>query len=115
MRVNLSNDQWVEVRESLTRADRRAVLGALEFAVEDGHTVIPGNLAELQMTAFLGQVITEWSFPGKPVPAQNIGGTLVLDDVLSLEDSNVLEEAVRPLFEKVVPPNPRSRSSRQNG
>lgn len=113
MRIELKNGQWVEVREALTRADRRAVLGALNFTVEDGKTVVPGNLADLQMTAFLGQVITAWSFEGRPVPADNIGGTAVLDEVLAdLDDSNALEEAVRPLFEKVVPPNRRASGKR---
>lgn len=110
MRVDLPNGQWVEVREKLGAGDRWAISSGYTVTYKDGGTILPGNVGALQMKAFLASVITDWSFPGVPVPSQNMAGAEVLAHVFAedLEGYTVLEEAVAPLFAKVVAsrPNP---------
>jgi hypothetical protein len=116
-RLDLPSGSWVEYRDTLGIGDRWAVQGSYNVTVEDGKSIIPGNIGELQTKAFYSQIITAWSFEGIPVPSQNIGGGDVLDTVFSdsgqygtLDDFNFLDEALRPLFEKVSPPKKKTDS-----
>ena len=115
-RIDLPSGAWVEYRDKLTTEDKWAVDGAYDVTVNaDGVAVVPGNAGSLKMKAFLGRVITDWSFAaqGIPVPSQNIGGDDVIATAVSdLDDMNALEDAVAPLFEKVVKaPNRQARTA----
>lgn len=104
MRVELPSGNWAEVREKLGAADKWAIGSGYTVTVKDGATIVPGNVGALQMKAFLGSVITAWSFEGIPVPSQNMAGADVLEHVFAggLDDWNALEDAVAPLFQKVA-------------
>jgi hypothetical protein len=115
-RLDLPSGAWIDYRDTLGIADRWAVQGSYTVTVEDGKSVIPGNVGELQQKAFLSRIITAWSFEGIPIPSQNIGGGDVLDTVFSdegkygtFEDFDFLDEKLRPLFEKASPPNRQAR------
>ena len=110
MRVELPSGAWVELRDKLSLQDRWAMGGGITITQRDGVQYLPANISDLQMKGFLGSVIEAWSFPGIPVPSQNIAGADILGQVFTdLDDFDALEEAVQPLFQKAARnrPNPK--------
>lgn len=107
-RVDLPSGAWVEYRDTRKAGDR--------FAVNDAQTVVyeeradgtvrrtqTGGMVDRMILALLHRVITAWSFPGVPVPSQNIAGMEdLIDSVMDGEDYDALAEAVGPLFQAVL-------------
>jgi hypothetical protein len=101
MRIELSNSQWIEVRENLKARDRMAAQNAIsiEFDEEGGRKMHAG-IQDVMRNALLAQIITAWSYEGIPIPSIWGGADAILDNV-DLDDYNTLSEAVQPLLEKV--------------
>lgn len=73
MRVNLSNDQWVDIvpADELLDGDRKAVNASITVEVtEDNRALMPGDYEDIQRDAMLTRVITNWSFQ-MPIPAED--------------------------------------------
>ena len=122
MRVDLPSGNWVEI------ADRRKgnlagrVTGAVLIEVQDGKTLIPGDVGIRQTDAFLRETITDWSLAqpppdgsGIPIPKVNAPGgadrTSVIGDELDEDDYAALHQAVQEIVVKVIGrsrPNPPS-------
>lgn len=105
VKVELPSGAWVEIRDKLGAKDKWAIGAGYNVRVENGVSILPGNLGGLQMKAFLASVITGWGGPGLDgvlIPAQSPEGADILDRALSdLDDYDVLEDAVTPLFQRV--------------
>jgi len=107
-RAELPSGHWVDYRDKLMVADRFAVQDALSVTYEtrpDGTETRrqAGAVMEQMRVALLKQIITAWSFPGVPVPAQNIADAEeCLGSVLDLDDYYALAAEVEPLFEAVT-------------
>src|SRR5579859_2893327 len=107
-RAELPSGNWVDYRDKLMVADRFMVQDALSVTYEtrpDGTETRrqAGAVMEQMRVALLKQIITAWSFPGVPVPAQNIASAEeCLGSVLDLDDYYALAAEVEPLFEAVT-------------
>ena len=121
MRIVLPSGAWLEVRDTMTVADQRAVQGAVDVEVRtdgEGNNVarLPGDHQARRRAALLYQIITAWSYTeqGIPVPSQNAAGVDAVDSVISdIKDMNEAEEQIQPLMELVNPtrrPNSRRPS-----
>ena len=102
-KIDLPSGCWVEYRTELNGGDQFKVQGSFEVRVVDGVQVMPSNVQGHMRRALLAEIITGWGGPGLegiPVPSQNMAGAAILDR-LSIKDTNVLNEAVRPLLEEV--------------
>ena len=128
MRIDLPSKQadgasanWVEVRSNLTVQDRIAANSALSFRFEpgpDGTEVrtMTGGSDDRMRIALLGRIITGWSFPGVPAPAQNIADPAdLIDSVLDLDDYEAVCDAIAPLFARVLRSGPKRRRRRRPG
>lgn len=102
MKVDLSDGAWVEVRDKLKGKDKSAIHRVLTFEMEqDGTTrAVSAGILMLMTNALLAQVITSWSFP-EPIPSQCDNPSDALEE-LDIDDYNTLEEAVKPLLDKVM-------------
>lgn len=102
MDVTLPSGATVVVRDKLTAGDKFAVQKSISLALDTNtglqHSAV-GMINDMR-NALLKLVIQKWSFDF-PVPADNVQGTAVFDD-LDLDDYNALSEAVEPLLQKVV-------------
>ena len=107
-RTELPSGAWVEWRDSLVVQDRFAVNAALTFVFEprpDGSEArtASGGTDDQMRVALLGRLITAWSFPGIPVPAQNTASAgEVIGQVLDLDDYQALVDATGAVFQKVL-------------
>ena len=114
-RVDLSSKQpdgspnWAEYRDRLSVQDRIAANSAVKFTFEptpDGkgeRRQVTGGNDERMKVALAARLITAWSFPGVPVPSQNIADPEeLLDSVLDLDDWDKVSEAIDPLFQRVL-------------
>jgi len=106
MRIELSSGAWVECRDKLKGRDKTETQRAIQFTIVDGQEQKVGADVQLSMhEAFLGQIITEWSFlesNGWPIPANNPGGIGILGE-LDIDDYNDLMAGTDELFKKVRP------------
>ena len=112
-RVELPSGGWVEYRSNLTVQDRIAANAALHFRFEpqdDGTEVrtMTGGSDDKMRIALLGRIITGWSFPGVPAPAQNIADPAdLIDSVLDLDDYEAVCDAIAPLFQRILRSGPK--------
>lgn len=102
MKVDLADGAWAEIRDKLKGKDKFAIHRALTFDITDNGVAqkASAELMTLMTTTLLSQVITSWSFP-EPVPSESDNPRGVLEE-LDLDDYNTLEEAVKPLLDKVM-------------
>jgi hypothetical protein len=101
VKVDLADGAWAEIRDKLKGKDKAAVHRALEFEVSDNSVrKASAELMTIMTTALLTQVITSWSYP-EPIPSESADPREVLEE-LDLDDYNTLEEAVKPLLDKVM-------------
>jgi hypothetical protein len=98
-RIELPSGNWVEYRDNLMAKDKFAVQDAVILTITSNDVQeVTGAIQMRMRNALLRQVITGWSF-ALPIPSMNGGADI--GDTLSLDDYNVLEEAVDPLLQKV--------------
>lgn len=101
MRVELSSNQSVELRDEWLRGDRRAVHNAVNITVNaDGGRVVSLTLEDLAIEALLTRRIVSWTLP-QPIPSQLVNPTDVYDR-LSDADGEALAEAVRPHYHAIM-------------
>lgn len=103
MRIELPSGNWIEVRDSLKAKDKFAVQDAVTFTLTDGkQQEVSAGIQNQMRNAFLGNVITAWSFDNIPIPATGLASAdVVLGETLDIDDYNELEKQIEPLFEKV--------------
>ena len=110
MRIDLPSGGWVEIKDAYTPGDRYAIRDAPDVSNVDGQVVVT-NAEGNSWKAFYMKAITAWSFPA-PVPG--VGGPQVIDEFLTLDDLDELEQQCRPVYEKVAGrPNSRRNSKPQ--
>lgn len=115
MEIPLPSGASITVKDNASPGDKRATRGAVKVSVEDGKTLIEGS--EDQWPAFLGRIITAWSYP-VPIPAE--AGLHVLDEYPDKEeDDDALHDALQERFDRVTrarrSPNPQRPPSPTNG
>ena len=94
---------WVNSRTASRAPSAGRVTGAVMIESADGKVFIPGDIGDRQTDAFLKEQITEWSFPGIPIPkAHGNKGAEVIGEILDGDDYTALHDAVQPLVVKVV-------------
>ncbi len=100
---------WVEYRDQLGVQDRIAANSAVKFTFEptsDGkgeRRVVTGGNDERMKVALAARLITAWSFPGIPVPSQNIADPEELfQSMLGLDNWDAVAEAIDPLFQRIL-------------
>jgi hypothetical protein len=118
LRIDLATEgTWVEIQDRYKGSLAGRVTGAVMIHVEDGKTLIPGDIGVRQTDAFLREVITDWSLAERGIPVPKVAGpngmdrTGVIGDELDSEDYTALHEAVRPLVLALTSrsrPNPKS-------
>lgn len=103
------SQNWVEYRDRLSVQDRIAANSAVKFTFEaapDGKgevRKVTGGNDERMKVALAAQVITAWSFPGIPVPSQNIADPEeLIASTLDLDDWDAVSEAIDPLFQRIL-------------
>lgn len=102
-RLELPSGGWIDYRDDLRAGDKFAVQDAiiLEYDDSDRRRLRAGTTNTMR-NALLFRIITAWSFPGIPVPSQNMAGVETIGDVLDIDDYNALAEAVATLLDKVA-------------
>jgi hypothetical protein len=115
--ITLPSGATVTVKDNTVPGDRFAIQDSVDLVIEDdGRRVIRGA-ASSQWKAFLGRVVTAWSFP---VPIPSVAGLQVLDEYPDKEeDADALEDALQERYERLVrrrpttqrQPSPTSRTS----
>jgi hypothetical protein len=113
--IPLPSGQSITVKDNASPGDKRAVRSVIKVIVEDGKTLVEGN--EEQWFAFLGRIITGWSYP-VPIPAE--AGMHVLDEYPDKEeDDDALHDALQERFDRVTQvrrsPNSRRPPAPTNG
>ncbi len=102
MRIELPNDNWVEVRENLKGKDKTRVHALLRIKIKDGDQQqgqeIGADLQELMQDELLAGIITAWSYP-TPIPSESGGADAVAD--LDIDEYNALHAATMDLMAKV--------------
>lgn len=112
MRVDLPSGNTVDVRDKLMAADRFAVQDSIILTVSGEKQEIGAGVQNRMRNSLLGQIIQAWSFPGVPIPCENVAGIDVIGNVMDIDDYNYLAEAVQPLLDKVAfSPNTRPSAS----
>lgn len=92
MKVELSGDHWVEMREAddLRAGDRLAVKRVIKIVRgEEGTSVFTGAVDDEQRVALLGRIITSWSYEGRPIPSEAMSPEASIEQ-LPLVDFNKL-------------------------
>lgn len=100
MRVELPGGAWADVKEldELVEADRTAVRKALEVATDDeGNMLLNAGMADLMAQSVIAQVVTAWSFEGKPLPSQLPG----VIGSLPIATARALRKACRPHYDLI--------------
>ena len=100
MRIDLPGGQWADVKDldELVEDDRKAARKALEVATDDdGNMLLNAGMADVMAEAVVVQVVTAWSFDGKPLPAQLPG---VLGS-LPIATARALRKATRPQYDLI--------------
>lgn len=113
--LELPSSEWVDYRDNLKSADKFAVQDAIVLEYdEDNKRQMRAGVTNVMRNALLARIITAWSYPGIPVPAQNIAGVEIIGETMDIDDYNALAEAVTPLLDKVMftsAPNQRKSGS----
>ena len=102
MRIELTNDQWIEVREDIKGGDIFAVRKASKVPLgEDGRPAEMSfqGLEDDQLIALAYRVITGWSFQ-VPLPGSVTAAESVLSD-LSGADLRKFRAGMKPLMDLV--------------
>jgi hypothetical protein len=102
MRIDLTNDQWIEVREEIKGGDIFAVRKASKVPLgEDGRPAEMSfqGLEDDQLIALAFRVITGWSFQ-VPLPGSVAAAESVLSD-LSGPDLKKFRTGMKPLLDLV--------------
>ena len=102
MRIELTNDQWIEVREEIKGGDIFAVRKASKVPLgEDGRPAEMSfqGLEDDQLIALAHRVITGWSFQ-VPLPGSVAAAESVLSD-LSGADLKKFRAGMKPLLDLV--------------
>jgi hypothetical protein len=112
VRIDLPSKQpdgspnWVDLREidDLLAEDLFAIHRAVRISTGEGGqtTYAPREMEDDSVNAFLGRMITAWSFPA-PVPAQNgvAAHDVTLGRVMKARDWSALRRKVRPLMDEL--------------
>lgn len=100
---------WVEYRTRLAAEDRIAANSAVQFTFEpskDGKgevRKVTGGNDERMKVALAAQLITAWSFPGIPVPSQNVADPAeLISSTMDLDDWDAVAAAIDPLFQRIL-------------
>jgi hypothetical protein len=102
MRIELANDQWIEVRDRIKGGDIAAVQDAGKIALdEDGRPaeVSYQGIDARQFRALAQRMITAWSFQ-VPLPSSLAAATSVIDD-LDEDDYWALYGGLKPKLDKI--------------
>jgi hypothetical protein len=116
LRVELHSQQpdgtknWAELRDQPRPLDYVAAGEAVEVLIEYGadgsqtRQAYKGGADERMVMIMLGRAITAWSFPGVPVPSQNIAKIEdTLDSVFTdPDDWDLVCAAVKPLIDRIT-------------
>jgi hypothetical protein len=102
MRIELANDQWIEVRDRIKGGDIFAVLDAGKVTLdEDGRAaeISYQGIDARQFRALAQRTITAWSFQ-VPLPSSVAAATSVIDD-LDEDDYWELYRGLKPKLDKI--------------
>ena len=108
MKIDLPSGAWVELQDRYKGSLAGRVTGAVMIEVQDGKSLIPGDIGVRQTDAFLKETITDWSFAAEGIPIPKVPGpngqdrTDVIGETLYDEDYSALHEAVQPLVLRVL-------------
>lgn len=100
MRVDLPGGQWADLKEvdELLDGDRKAARKHLAVNTDDeGNMIYNAGMSDAMYDAVFQQVVTGWSFEGKPIPAMLPGVT----DGLSIRQARALRDACQEHFELI--------------
>jgi hypothetical protein len=107
-RIEFPSGAWIEYRDELTAADRFAVQDLVHLEYKDGYNRVKLGFGNDVRNALLGRIITAWSY-SVPTPAgakDFAAADVIIGNVMSLRDYNVLSVAVEPLVKEVQGINP---------
>lgn len=99
MRIELPDENWVDIRDRLIGSDKIAVHSSLKIKIKDGQEQeIGADVTDRMHDALLMSIIIAWSYPN-PIPSM-LGG---IDAVgaLDIDHYNELHEKTAELFKKV--------------
>jgi hypothetical protein len=95
---------YVDVREpdDLLAGDLFAIHAAVRVPTGEGAMFAPREMEDDSVNAFLGKVITAWSFP-VPIPSQNgvAAADVTIGRAMKARDWSVLRKKVRPLMDEL--------------
>lgn len=100
MRVDLPGGQWADLKEpdDLIESDRKQARKWLAVVTDDaGNMALNAGMADDMAEAVLAQVITAWSFEGRPIPAaypESLG-------TLTIPQARALRKASLPHYELI--------------
>lgn len=102
MRIELANDNWVEVRDRILGSDRTAVQSVLKIRIKTSQEQSDAqetgaDLMDRMHNALLNRVITAWSFP-EPIPSAMAGASV---EDLEIEYYSELHHKTADLMKKV--------------
>lgn len=100
MRIELSDGNWVEVRDldDLREADRQAVNASHTLVRDDeGHLIVPGDFNDKRRAAMFRRIITNWSFP-EPLPSRDSKGL----GRLTLGQARELRQKTQPWYDALA-------------
>jgi hypothetical protein len=101
VRVELPSGAWIDLRDKLLAEDLWEIQGSIKVSVSaDGEQTITSGVQNAFRKALLKQVITNWSFEGTPIPANNPGGAEVMGKLLDAKDWNHLCEVTQPMLDE---------------
>ena len=85
MKIELSNSQWAEVKDSFSWGERRRMQEASPYAkAKEGESVDPGLLNDWSAT-LLAKFVTAWSFT-EPITKESLENNLTAEEGESLLD-----------------------------
>jgi len=108
VRIDLPSGAYVEIQDRFKGSLAGRVTGAVMIEVQDGKSLIPGDIGVRQTDAFLKETITDWSPAAEGIPIPKTPGpngmdrTEVIGDTLDADDYAALHEAVQPLVLRVL-------------
>jgi hypothetical protein len=104
----LPSGAWCELADRFKGSLAGRVTGTVMIEVQDGKSLIPGDIGVRQTDAFLKETITDWSWAAEGIPIPKTPGpngmdrTEVIGDTLDADDYAALHEAVQPLVLRVL-------------
>jgi len=101
MNVALPSGCKAELRDQILAGDKRAANAAIEVHMDaDGGRVVSVSMTDNVKYALLTRLIVSWDI-GQPVPSQVVDPVGLLDS-LPLDDLEALDEAVDPLYRRIM-------------